>query len=365
MDLGRIASRFPLVARPRPACPPLTERVREIKTLAEAATKEGGLSAAATALNRAALVASDCGMPDLARDLCWRHANVYPQSHPLTAQEARLALEPLVNLARLLIREGEAEESYRLLTDLYEAVKRKSATIIDGRSISFANLTSTPAEHRAICQWLWTVLLGDGTRSLVAAQQWGRARQHVNRHKGVGRRLLDGRQVEIVSRCLNGEGAAAQHLLDESILTEPWETSVAACLSVLCQAASGHPLQQTTARMATEYLRLDVAAGLAVFRARLGLAALELSASTPAEVTRRLVNDAVLSQDGYVAREVLGNLTCSEEMTSEARHQLIEALASTGLGQGRMHSSVKATLLRVSDAGAEAAQRHLFPGDSL
>ncbi|MBQ1121891.1 hypothetical protein [Streptomyces sp. B15] len=360
MDICRIAQRFPLVARPRPACSPLTERVREISTLAEAAQHDGGLSTAATALNRAALVASDCGLPDLARDLCWRHAEIYLTGQPLNGQEARLALEPLVNLARLLIRDGDGEGAYRLLADMYDAVKGKSGTTIGGRWLSLNNLTSTPDGHRAVCQWLWTVLLGDGTRALVAAQQWGRARQHVNQHKGVGRRLLDGRQVEVVSRCLDGDGAAAQHVLDESALDEAWETCVAACLAVLCRTVSGQPARHATAHMTTEYLHLEAPPELAVFRARLGLVVLELSHSISAEVIRRLVNDAVFSQDGYVSRDVLMDPICSREMTGEERHHLAEAVASTGLGQGLLPASVNEILLSAAEAGAAAVERSLL-----
>ena len=36
-----------------------------------------GMADAAHALNKAALVASDCGMPYLATDLCWQHINAY------------------------------------------------------------------------------------------------------------------------------------------------------------------------------------------------------------------------------------------------------------------------------------------------
>ncbi|MET9869037.1 hypothetical protein ABZZ16_23195, partial [Streptomyces sp. NPDC006386] len=76
MDVSQIARRFPLVARPRPACPPLADRVREITDLAAAAKRDNTVNSATVALNKAALIASDCGMPDLARALCWRHAEV-------------------------------------------------------------------------------------------------------------------------------------------------------------------------------------------------------------------------------------------------------------------------------------------------
>ncbi|MFE2335217.1 hypothetical protein ACFXCN_24055, partial [Streptomyces coelicoflavus] len=82
MDVSQIAKRFPLVARPRPACPPLAERVREITDLAAAAERDGNVTSATVALNKAALIASDCSMPDLARTLCWRHAEAVLRAPP-------------------------------------------------------------------------------------------------------------------------------------------------------------------------------------------------------------------------------------------------------------------------------------------
>ena len=56
-------------------------------------------------LNKAALVASDCGMADLARQLCWQHIDTYRRiQRPLTIIEALYMLEPVLNLARLDIR---------------------------------------------------------------------------------------------------------------------------------------------------------------------------------------------------------------------------------------------------------------------
>ncbi len=72
-------NRFPLFGRPRPSCPELPERVREVVDIAQTATQAGadGPVRAKNALTMAALIASDCGMPDLARDLCWQHINAY------------------------------------------------------------------------------------------------------------------------------------------------------------------------------------------------------------------------------------------------------------------------------------------------
>ena len=70
---------LPLTGRPRPACRPLPERVAEVSGIARAACQAdaGALAEASHAMNKAALIASDCGLQDLARDLCWHHINAY------------------------------------------------------------------------------------------------------------------------------------------------------------------------------------------------------------------------------------------------------------------------------------------------
>jgi hypothetical protein len=71
---GPIARRFPLVARPRPACTSLAQRVTDLRNRAARESTAAGHqdTAGATAVfNLAALLASDCGLPDLARR--WSH----------------------------------------------------------------------------------------------------------------------------------------------------------------------------------------------------------------------------------------------------------------------------------------------------
>jgi hypothetical protein len=63
----------------------------------------------AAAHNKAALIASDCGHADLARTLCSDHHNRYVDRQPWTATEARRALEPLINLARLHVRANQPD----------------------------------------------------------------------------------------------------------------------------------------------------------------------------------------------------------------------------------------------------------------
>ncbi|MFD0853594.1 hypothetical protein ACFQ07_15260, partial [Actinomadura adrarensis] len=169
MDADLIARRFPLVPRPRPACPSLAERISQLGDLARTAHHNGNRTLAAAVQNKAALIASDCGLHDLARTLCWRHFQCYLNNRPLDAESARHALEPLVNLARLLIRTGNGSSAHELLNTLYDAVTSRSDTTIDGRTVSLGNLTSSGSDYNALRQWLWAVLLADATRALASA----------------------------------------------------------------------------------------------------------------------------------------------------------------------------------------------------
>jgi hypothetical protein len=49
-----VTQRFPLVARPRPACLPLAQRVQALAELADTAAKTGDASVASTVYNQAA-----------------------------------------------------------------------------------------------------------------------------------------------------------------------------------------------------------------------------------------------------------------------------------------------------------------------
>ncbi|MFF2213407.1 hypothetical protein [Streptomyces antibioticus] len=360
MDVSRIAQRFPLVARPRPACPPLAERVREITDLAAAAEHDGDVTPAAVALNKAALVASDCGMPDLARALCWRHAEVLLRAQPLSAQEARYALEPLVNLARLLIRDGNGPDAYELLDSLNRAVRSKTEAVIDSRAMSFQAFTKSATDHRTVCQWLWTVLLGDGTRALISSGQWDRARAHSEHHRGVGQRLFDGRQVEVLFRCLGGQPKGALEFLNETTLVDDWEHCVAAALAVLChRAADEHPVGPID-KMVQRYVALPTDPELAVFRSRVGLTLLDLSPQTgQAEALRRLTHEATTHADGYVARDVLAHPVCREELSQDERRTLSAAVAAAGLGQGHIPEPLAQALRAAASASADVWERHV------
>src|SRR5882724_4575109 len=110
---GTTAQRFPLVARSRPLCTALSARVTALVALADRAARDD-VSAAARVHNQAALIASDCNQPELARAWCHRHARAWLGHAVLDGPAARHALEPLVNLGRLRIRAGDSDGGFAL-----------------------------------------------------------------------------------------------------------------------------------------------------------------------------------------------------------------------------------------------------------
>jgi hypothetical protein len=367
--LDRIAQRFPMVARARPTCPPLEERIGEVCDLAQAAAGQTGdqLALAASAHNKAALIASDCGLPDLARALCWQQFDVYHRARPLGAQAARFALEPVVNLARLLIRDGDGESAYGLLDRLCQAVRSQTDAVIDGRHVSFRGLTASDEDHRTLCQWLWMVLLGDGTRALVATGQWDRAQARARQRGGVGQRLLDGRQVAVLAHCIAGDPASALTLLDESALSEPWERPVADCLTVLCLRFDNQPTDAAVAAMVEHYLTLGRAPELVVFRTRLGFAVVDLAGGVQqphaARAAGRLLAEAMAAGDGYVARDVLAHDGCRTLLAGADERALSAAVRSSGLGRGAIPARLMMDL-RSAIALSEAVTARSLPAST-
>lgn len=215
MNLTETFARFPLVARPRPACAPLEARVRHLCDLARSAERRRDRSTASTVLNQAALLASDLGLPDLARDWCHQHVDVYLRMRPLDGTAARHALEPLVNLVRLRIRAGDGTDAFEMLNSLYEAVTTSTDTVIDGLHMPISTLTATTNDHQELLRWLWTVHLADGTRALTAAGRWQDALDHLRHRNGIGQRMLDGRQVAIIAHTMAGESIRARDLLGQ------------------------------------------------------------------------------------------------------------------------------------------------------
>lgn len=286
-----LARRFPLVARPRPSCLPLTQRVHALSLLADSATAHGDLSTASTVYNQAALIAFDVGDTDTARTWCRRHAAAYLGSAPLEAPDAIRALEPVVNLVRLQLRTGNADAGHQQLQCLFTSVAADQSAHVDGVTVP-RSLVSTAQDRREVTAWLWAVVLADGTRSLTSAGHWGEALSHIQRHRCLGRRMLDGRQVAVVAALLTADTAHANHLLTHTEPGDIWEASVTDCLTVLGLRSSDLEWRRPLHSLVDTYLALPEQEGLTSFRSRLGLVVLDLVSSPEDSAAGQVVTDS-------------------------------------------------------------------------
>ncbi|MCZ7424242.1 hypothetical protein ACWIGG_21915 [Micromonospora aurantiaca (nom. illeg.)] len=323
--------RFPLVARPRPIAGPLAARIDDLCALAERAAREDDRAAASAVYNQAALLASDCGQPDLARRWCHEHAAAYLRAVPLDARAARHALEPLVNLARLHIRDRNGDAALRLLTSLFEVVSSRTDAVIDGQALPASRLTRGEDDHREVRQWLWSVLVAEGARALAGAGRWGEAYEHLERHRGIGQRMLDGRQVAIIARLAAGDTASARSMVAETAPGEPWEDAVTACLAYLCDRSSHERLKRALQRLRG----LQPARPLVMFQTRLSMTLLHAAAGAVDAllpgVASSMAAHCVTCGDAYAAREFLYHRSPVVVIGRHQTAQLADIVASSGL----------------------------------
>lgn len=358
MDTATISRRFPLV--PRPPCTPLAIRAGSISDLASAAARDRDLAAASAVFNQAALLASDCGAADLANHWCRRHALTYLHACPLDARTARLALEPVVNLARLLIRGGNGDAAYTLLDTLYRAVCNQADTVAGGIMIPVSRLTRTADDLHEVRRWLWTVHLADSPRALISAGRWHAALAHLETCNGIGKRLLDGRQVAVITRYLDADTSSALALLHDSVTTEPWEEVITYCLTMLC--APGQAGSRTQRTILDIYAQLFGSPQLAVFVTRLGLTLLDTTSGARSRdmqiAARDLIAHAISWQDGYASRDILAHPGCLALVTKAEQRDLIRIAGLCGLGRGTVPAEVEGHLASALRAAEQIMLQH-------
>jgi hypothetical protein len=353
---GPTAQRFPLVARFRPACLPLPERVRALVDLADTAVNKTDQGLASAVYNQAALIASDLDLPDLARQMCHQHAAAYLHACPLPGMSAIRGLEPVVNLARLQIRAGRADEGRQRLLDLYRAVEAGADARFEGIAVP-AYFTATDEDRHEVRAWLWRVLLADGTRTLTTEGRWAEALTHIEAHRGVGTRMLDGRQVAVLAALVEGDTARAAVLLADTMPGDPWEQAVTACLTVLCRRDARQTDDGHLADLAAASLERRSEPGMTVFDARLGLTVLDAIGSADAPAAHRIVEDlhrrTTEAEDGYAARENLAHPLFTAIATDRQVQDCRALVRSCALGAGTMPDELKGELtaaLRASDS---------------
>ncbi|MEO3753570.1 hypothetical protein [Streptomyces sp. B6B3] len=319
------------------------------------------MARASGVLNYAALIASDVGMPDLAAQLCWRQHQVFAKASSLAQDIAVMSLMPLINISRLLTREGDGDGAYDVLMRLYRAAQRRDTATIRGHDVDLSTLIRTEADHRKICEELWLSLLIDGARALARSGHWTRAAEAMAAHRGIGNRLLDGRQIMIMSLMERGLDEQARATIASTVPTEPWETAVAALLRVTCRPQTAPTPQPEVELALREALALITPPdpSTAAFQARVGLTALDLTRDRTSPHTD-LLRDAVVdvaTLDAYAARDVLNHHLARSHLTGEQRHKLDAVLAASALGAGNLspaHTQALTAAVDESEAALHA-----------
>lgn len=346
-----IAGRIPLVCRPKPPGIPLADRIVQLTALTiepPGADHRQRVARASGILNYAALIASDVGLPGLAADLCWRQHRIFAEAGSLREDVAVMALMPLVNIARLLIREGDGNGAFEVLQKLYRAAQQRSAAVVCDHDVDLASLIHTDADHRTICTELWVTLLIDGARALARDGRWTEAAETMAAHRGIGNRLLDGRQIKIMSLLEQGLNQEATDMIDSSVPAEPWENTLATILHLCCRPRITPPSQTELdhATQAALSLITQPEPTTAVFRARIGLTVLDLTADQPARHAHHLRTAVidVASSDAYAARDILRHHATRSQITDQEEQALTAVLTVAGLGAGNLPATHKDTL---------------------
>ncbi|RPK90004.1 hypothetical protein [Streptomyces sp. ADI98-10] len=173
-------------------------------------------------------------------------------------------------------------------------------------TINLSSLTSTEADHRQVCQELWVALLVDGARALARIGRWTKAAEAMAQHRGIGNRLLDGRQIKIMALMEQGRSQQALDLIDTTQPTEPWETAIGLLLRAHCRPV-GVPVARTDLEHTLDEATMLLAPpdpSTAVFQTRAGLTALDLDPDGQcADMLPRTIAEAA-RLDAYAARDV-------------------------------------------------------------
>ncbi|MGW0711235.1 hypothetical protein ACWD4G_35650 [Streptomyces sp. NPDC002643] len=351
--LRQFSRRFPLVSRSHLVYPSFAARIDEVRSCGEKSAQDGPFSdrinLACATWNLSALIASDCGLTDLATDLCLRQLRLFQAAWPVTGDTAIASLQPIVNLVRLTARTGAPQAAFQQLMNVHRATHDGGSVTVHGQAIDLTGFTTDAAlDH--IQPWLHDLLLDDGTRLLVAAGQWHQAAEHATAYDEQPERLYGSRQARIVASLHTDALDTANSLIDKATITEPWEEAVAQVLHHYADHLAGRATAKgfATAAFAVQDALEPAPPHLRMFRVRLILAAIDLVPEGCEALTRPLydtiVSDTTRAGDAYAAREILRHAAPS--VSSRSYRELEAIVCDGGLGQGTLPESVLSTMMQ-------------------
>lgn len=351
--LAWFARRFPLVPRRALRCSDLDERIvievagpadRDLTGQIHGSDPGMLVARARLALDRAAVIASDCRRPDVAVDLCQRHLDIYTNHYtarpgPVSLFMADAMLEPARNLARLLSLQGQTDEAVALITELATAVADRRPALVAGASLPLDRIEVTPDDRRHWTAQSWaahvrTGLLADGIKAYALADRWTEAAYLVEDLEGLSPYLTEPRQAMILAGLTGHDLPGARRHLAETAGAWRWEDEIATCLRVLTAAP---PDRLAMVEVMVAAFRASVPEWqLAPYRARYGVTVTLLARAAghrdTDDVARQLVAEALDVRDGHAAREVLRHLP--DRLTVDEHAVLGEVVDRSGLTGG-------------------------------
>ena len=357
---------FPLVPRPRPPGLPLEARVAELDHPGR--QRGTGNSPGTRRPARPRSSTRPPSSPPTAASPTWpascaaASTSYSPSPAPLPGWAVRLALQPVLNIPRQLIRDGHGDDAHAMLEALHQAALSRAVAVIDGMRIDFGTLTSTADGHKEACTLTWTALLADGTRALAQAGRWTEAAEHAAAHRGTGARLLDGRQAAILALLADGQRRTRPRRWSSSRPSpNPGSTPSRQCSASCASAPPGtdHTVITTMIAAAVELAQApDLTTVLT--RIRIGLTALDVARASDDLLGNSLRTEliAIATSDAYAAREILAHPQIRHTLTTGQRENLDGIVGACGLGARTIGSGRHERLM----AAAAAAETVLAGG---
>ncbi|MBV9025963.1 MAG: hypothetical protein JO362_19730, partial [Streptomycetaceae bacterium] len=227
---------------------------------------------------------------------------------------------------------------------LYEAVGQGTTAQFENVTVP-ANLTATVEDRHEVRTWLWRVLLADGTRTLTTTGRWNEALAHIETHRGVGKRMLDGRQVAVLAALTTNDTSRAITILADTTPGEPWEQAVTACLTALCRRDTGQLTDVHVKDLVNTYLEEKAKPGMTIFAIRLGLTTLDVIGSAENPAARRIVDElhhqTMHTNDGYAAREILAHPLFAALATEQQQQDCRDLVRICALGSGDLPDKLR------------------------
>jgi hypothetical protein len=242
------------------------------------------------------LLARDCGATALARDLCLEQFDAYASHHEMSASALSLALQPLVNIARLCLAEGDGAQAFAAIDGLVGAARTGGRVSVFGRTVDFPDpAAGGPAD--AARRLVELVMATDGMRALLVCGRWGALLEHAEQAQDFGTGLNGPSQAAVIALTALGDPAAAKRLLRSCEVRSTWDATVAGLFTA--------QLFGDSAALVDDYLKIPTQSETAVSSCRLGLA-VAAAADVPGRelLIAELADRTMACGDAYVARDL-------------------------------------------------------------